>query len=142
MKKKLIKYMLIIVGVLSLGLGTIGIILPLLPTTPFLLLSAFCFMKSSVRLHDWLIGHKILGRYIYNYITYHAIPKKTKVISILLLWLSLTVSILLVQKALVTIILIIIGLAVSVHLLTLKSLESKELYSQPTDLYSENSNDD
>jgi hypothetical protein len=104
------------------------------------LLSAFCFMKSSARLHDWLIGHKILGRYIYNYITYHAIPKKTKVISILLLWLSLTISILLVQKTLVTIILIIIGLAVSVHLLTLKSLESRELSQLPRDQYPENSN--
>jgi hypothetical protein len=102
------------------------------------LLSAFCFMKSSLRLHDWLINHKILGRYIYNYITYHAIPKKTKVISILLLWLSLIISILLVQMTLVTIILIIIGIAVSFHLLTLKTLESRELSQPPRDQHSEN----
>lgn len=140
MKTKFKKHLLIIAGILSLCLGTIGILLPLLPTTPFLLLSAYCFTKSSVRLHNWLINHKVFGRYISNYINYHAIPKKTKFLSILLLWLTLMVSILLLQKILVTFILVIVGISVSIHLLTLNSLESNEAYLRSKDLYSENRN--
>ncbi|MDR2823760.1 MAG: YbaN family protein, partial [Prevotellaceae bacterium] len=57
------KYLLIVLGVISLAWGVLGIFLPLLPTTPFLLLSAFLFARSSEKLHSWLLNHKILGKY-------------------------------------------------------------------------------
>jgi hypothetical protein len=62
---------LIAVGILAVGLGTLGIFLPLLPTTPFLLLAAYCFARSSRRLYVWLLSHRLLGPYI------HAFRNKT-----------------------------------------------------------------
>lgn len=54
-------------GMASLGLGIAGIVLPVLPTTPFILLAAFCFSRSSPRLHDWLTGHAMFGPLIANW---------------------------------------------------------------------------
>lgn len=62
-------------GVISLGLGIIGVFVPGLPTTPFLLLTAVLFARGSHRMHNWLINHKILGKYITNYKT-HGKTKK------------------------------------------------------------------
>lgn len=76
------QYLLIILGTITLCLGIIGIILPLLPTTPFLLLSATCYVNSSKRLYDWLINHKVLGIYIRNFIIYKAITPRAKNLSI------------------------------------------------------------
>lgn len=64
------KYFLIAAGFLSLGTGIIGIFIPVLPTTPFLLLAATCFIKSSKKLYQWLIDHRVFGKYIENYIKY------------------------------------------------------------------------
>lgn len=78
-----------ILGVLSMGLGVAGIFLPLLPTTPLLLLSAWCFVRSSERLYKWLINHPYLGEYIRNFREYKAIPLRVKVISVALIWLTI-----------------------------------------------------
>jgi uncharacterized membrane protein YbaN (DUF454 family) len=125
--KKVKKYLFIILGSISLVLGSVGIILPLLPTTPFLLLSAFFYLKSSQRLYDWLLNHKIFGIYIYSYINYHAIDLKAKITSLSLLWITLVISMVLIEKLLVTVILIIIGLSVTFHLLTLKTMSKDEM---------------
>ena len=76
------KYLLIILGSLSLALGVIGIFLPVLPTTPFLLLSAALYVRSSEKLYQWLINQKYLGTYIRNFREHHAIPLRAKIISI------------------------------------------------------------
>ena len=73
------KYLWIIAGWLSLGLGTAGIVLPLLPTTPFLLLAAFCFARGSARLHHWLTSHPRFGPPIKDWNRYGAIKKRTKI---------------------------------------------------------------
>ncbi|WP_145105210.1 YbaN family protein [Cereibacter azotoformans] len=65
-------------GLTSLGLGTLGIFLPLLPTVPFLLLAAFCFARSSERLHDWLVTHPVLGPPIQDWQRSGAISIKGK----------------------------------------------------------------
>ncbi|HIW53298.1 MAG TPA: YbaN family protein [Candidatus Alistipes excrementipullorum] len=80
------KTLFIILGSLSLALGIIGMFLPLLPTTPFLLLTAALYIKSSPRLYDWLISHRILGEYIRNFRENRAIPLHAKIISVSLLW--------------------------------------------------------
>ncbi|GGP10123.1 YbaN family protein [Oceanobacillus neutriphilus] len=87
------KALLISCGSLSLGLGIIGIILPLLPTTPFLLLSAACYAKSSERLYNWLLENKYFGSYIKNYRAGKGIPLKVKITAVSVLWLSLSFTI-------------------------------------------------
>ncbi len=127
MPRKLKNFLLIFAGTLSLILGTIGIVLPLLPTTPFLLLSAYCYVRSSERLYYWLIHHKVFGIYIYSYITYRAIDIKTKIGAITLLWGTLTLSIFIMQILYVTILLFIVGIGVTTHLLILKTLSKEEM---------------
>lgn len=127
MKTNLLKkYLLIFVGSISLVLGFIGVFLPVLPTTPFLLLSSFCFVRSSKPLYNWLINHKIFGAYIYNYITYKAVKKSAKVGALIFLWTTLSISIFAISSLHLRIFLVAIGVAVSVHLLTLKTLSKDE----------------
>ena len=80
---------LIIVGSLSLALGVLGIFLPMLPTTPFLLLSAAAWVKASPSLYEWLLNHKVFGEYIRNYREHRAIPLHVKIISVTLVWLTI-----------------------------------------------------
>ncbi|NQU27807.1 MAG: DUF454 family protein, partial [Candidatus Marinimicrobia bacterium] len=79
-KLTLRKGLLILIGILLVVLATVGIFLPLLPTTPFLLLAAACFFRSSDRLYRWLITHKWFGLYIKNYREHKAITKGAKVV--------------------------------------------------------------
>ncbi|WP_373830933.1 YbaN family protein, partial [Bacteroides heparinolyticus] len=76
----------IILGTISLVLGFIGIFLPLLPTTPFLLLTAALYFRGSPRLYQWLLNHKYLGTYIRNFRENKAIPLRAKIYSLLLMW--------------------------------------------------------
>ena len=117
------RYFLIIVGSISLGFGLVGIVLPILPTTPFLLLSAFCYLRGSKKLYNWLINHQVFGSYIRNYITQRAIPRRARIVALLLQWVSLGACILLfLDKLYLKLLLIIIGAAVSAHLLRLKTI--------------------
>lgn len=117
------KYLLITAGIISLILGTIGVFLPLLPTTPFLLLSAACFIRSSEKLYNWLINHKLFGKYIENYIKYRAVSIKLKACTIALLWATVSISILSIDITWVRILLVIIALGVTTHLLMLKTMD-------------------
>ena len=82
----LLRWLLILVGLAAVGIGTVGIFVPLLPTTPFYLLAAACFFRSSARLYQWLIGNKWCGPYIRNYREHRAIPRHAKIIALVLLW--------------------------------------------------------
>jgi len=119
---KVFKFFLIILGSISLGLGVLGIFLPLLPTTPFLLLSAALFLRSSRRLYHWLMNHKYLGKHLQNYIQHKTIPRKTKIYAISLLWTTiLLTAFFAVPHSWVKILLIIIASAVTFHILSFKS---------------------
>ncbi|MGS0972785.1 MAG: YbaN family protein [Candidatus Izemoplasmataceae bacterium] len=130
MRNKFKKIFFISLGFITLSFGILGIILPLLPTTPFLLLSAFFFMRSSKKLYDWLLNHRFLGIYIYSYITFKAIDLKTKIYAISLLWISLVISMIILQNIYLSILLMIVGFGVSIHLLSLKTLSKKEMIIQ------------
>ncbi|MFX1374766.1 MAG: YbaN family protein [Promethearchaeota archaeon] len=83
--KKLINSLIFLGGFISLILGVIGIVIPILPTTPFLLLASAAFAKSSKRFHKWLLNNKILGSYIRNYKEGKGMPVKIKVMTLTLL---------------------------------------------------------
>lgn len=87
-----VRYLLLAVGWLSVALGVAGIFLPLLPTTPFLLLAAACFMRSSQRFYDWLVSHPRLGPWIGDYLEGNGIPLKGKLYTVGLMWISIGFS--------------------------------------------------
>ena len=107
-------------GTITLILGIVGIFLPILPTTPFLLVSATAYAKSSSRFHHWLLYNKILGSYIRNYREGLGMPIKVKIITLSFLWLMILIATLMVPILWVQIILIIIALAVSIHIVLIR----------------------
>lgn len=116
----------IILGTLFLALGIIGIFVPLLPTTPFLLLTAALYFKGSPRLYQWLLSHKYLGPYIKNYRENKAIPLRAKVISLLLMWGTMIYCIFfLIPLPWVKILLFLVATGVSLHILSFKTLKDK-----------------
>ncbi|KAA6305177.1 hypothetical protein EZS27_043171, partial [termite gut metagenome] len=109
-------------GLISLALGLVGIFIPLLPTTPFLLLSAWLFAKSSERWYKWLLHHKQLGRYIQQFQEDKSIPLRIKIISISMLWVTVLFSVIVVAKMWwLEIVLLAIAIGVSIHILSFKT---------------------
>src|SRR5690606_12546878 len=92
------------------------------PTTPLILLASFCYFRSSEHLYEWLLNHKVFGKYIHDYVVHKAVRKSAKVTAITLLWLSLGVTIYLMQNIYIKLLLFMIGTAVTIHLLRLKVL--------------------
>ena len=88
------RIILILTGVVALALGAIGVVLPLLPTTPFLLVAAFAFANSSERLHRWLLAHQMFGPLIDNWRRYGAISRRAKLVSVLSMAAILLLSVL------------------------------------------------
>jgi len=114
-------HILIIAGTVFVILAVLGIFLPVLPTTPFLLLAAACYFRSSDRFYRWLINNRVLGTYIRNYLEGRGMSVRSKVITLLLLWLTIGLTVIFgVQYTVVRIILIIIALGVTIHISRLK----------------------
>jgi uncharacterized protein len=76
-------------GTLALGLGIVGLFVPLLPTTPFVLAAAACYARSSRRLHAWLVGHRHLGPYLRAFEEGRGLPRRAKALALASLWLSI-----------------------------------------------------
>jgi uncharacterized membrane protein YbaN (DUF454 family) len=124
------KYLLLICGYIFLAVGFLGIIIPILPTTPFLLLAAACFLRSSEKLYRWLINHKMFGKLILCYEQYRAISLKAKVLSVTLLWVGIVSSAwFFVSFLWLRILLVIIGAGVSGYILRLKTV-TKDMLDQ------------
>ena len=118
------RVLLIITGTICLVLGIIGIFIPLLPTTPFLLLSAAAYFRGSERLYNWLINHKYLGTYIRNFREFRAIPLQAKILSVTLLLGTIGYCLFFLALSLwVKILLGCIAVGVTYHILSFKTLK-------------------
>lgn len=117
-----VKVIYILLGGLSLGLGVAGIFLPLLPTTPFLLLSAVLWLRSSPRLYHWLLNHKRLGPYIRDFLEHKAIPLRVKIVSVSLVWITLLYCALFVARVWwLALLFILLAVVLSWHILSYKT---------------------
>ena len=114
----LLAWFWVVSGTSALSLGVIGIVAPYLPTTPFLLLAAFCYARGSSRLHGWLLNHPWFGSYIRNWTEGRGISLRNKVLAISLLFGTVSYSIFRTQNFFVSGVLVCIGLGVSVYIVT------------------------
>ncbi|UCF45008.1 MAG: YbaN family protein [Candidatus Bathyarchaeota archaeon] len=129
--QKLARALWLIAGTICLVLGAIGIVLPILPTTPFLLAAAACYYKSSPRMHNWLLNNKWFGEYIRNYKEGKGLSAKTKIFTLTILWITMGVStvfmlnrILPAQLVLpMQLIMIAVAIVVSMHILRLPTFK-------------------
>ena len=112
---------LLVLGFVVLGLGILGIFLPLLPATPLLLLSAYLFSKSSDKYYRWLINHRVFGKYISAFLKYKTIPVKIKALSITMMWITMGISAYFVPYLAVRILMLLIAIGVTIHILSYKS---------------------
>ncbi|WP_288363485.1 YbaN family protein [uncultured Spongiibacter sp.] len=117
-RNPVIRYSLIAIGWLSFVLGMIGLLLPVVPTSPFLILSAACFLRSSPKFYQWLTEHPWFGVYIRYYIEGQGIPKKIKALIITVLWIMmLSSAFLIVRIPWVSAVLCSIAALVSIYIL-------------------------
>jgi hypothetical protein len=110
----------LVAGTIFLAIGCVGVVLPILPTTPFLLLSAACYYKSSERMHRWILNNRWFGNYIRNYKEGRGLPLKTKIFTLTLLWIVISYSALfVVSMFVIQVVLFAVAVGVSIHLITL-----------------------
>ncbi len=121
-KNKLKRGLYILIGFIMVGIGTLGIFLPVLPSTVFFLMAAYFFARSSERFYIWLHENKLFGQQLKNYREGRGMSMKTKVILIVLLWISILISVLFaVENYILRFILIVILFGVTVYLVRLKT---------------------
>jgi uncharacterized membrane protein YbaN (DUF454 family) len=114
----------VIAGTIALVIGVFGIITPVLPTTPFLLLAAICYMKSSQRLYNALLHNRIFGTYIRNYLEGRGMSLKMKIWTLSLLWIAIICTAFLATESLVLrIILAVVVIGVTAHILLIKTIK-------------------
>ena len=125
--KELIRILLFTCGTISVVLGIIGMFLPVMPTTPFLLLASICYSRSSKRFYNWLITNRWCGKYIRNYREGRGIPLGQKIFTISLLWLSIgCTSWFVISLWWVRLILVAIAIGVTIHLMMIKTFRPEE----------------
>jgi len=120
-------------GMICLVFGMIGIVLPILPTTPLLLAAAACFCKSSTRMYDWLLGNKWFGEYIRNYKEGRGLPMRTKIWALTVLWVTIGVSTVFFLNRLLPpqlvlpmqLIMVAVAIVVSAHILRLPTFKKE-----------------
>jgi uncharacterized membrane protein YbaN (DUF454 family) len=110
------KIWLNVIGILAVVLAVLGVFLPLLPTTPFLLLASACFVRGSPRMHRWLLANKLFGEYLRNIEEGKDIPRRAKVVTLTILWVSLAFSAYKVSSTAITVLLLAIGFGVTIYL--------------------------
>ena len=125
------RWLLVSAGVVCLTLGVVGVFVPILPTTPFLLLAAACFARGSDRLYAWLTAHRWFGPPIRNYREHRAVARRAKLMALTLLWATIGFTVWRVpDHPLVKAVLVVTAIAVSAHLLRIRTLTKEMLAEQ------------
>lgn len=121
------RHLYLILGFLSLGIGLIGIFLPIMPTVPFILLASYMFYHSSEKAYRWLLGHPLFGPHLRSYHRYRAISKRTKLFAVLVLWSSLIASMLLFRRPITYYILPFVGLIGTITIYRIPTMSNGQI---------------
>lgn len=114
-------------GCLSVALGAVGVVIPILPTTPFLLLAAYCFARSSRRAHEWLLTNRLFGRQLRGYLEGEGVSPRVKAGALVFLWAAIGTSVgFFVPVLWARVLLLVIGAAVTVHILTIRKRKRRK----------------
>jgi uncharacterized membrane protein YbaN (DUF454 family) len=117
-----VRAMFLVAGVVALALGVVGVFLPVLPTTPLVLLAAACFARSYRPFHEWLVGHRLFGPMLREWHEHRSIPHRTKIIAIAMMAAGLGASILFaVDAPWLKVLLALLGVVLGVYLYRLPS---------------------
>ncbi len=138
-KSRTVRKLWTLAGSLFVGIGILGIFLPLLPTVPLFLLAAFCYFRGSPRLYTWLVNFGALGRVVKDYREGRGLPARTKLRAITFMWVSLGISIIfLTSGILLRVVLVLVGLGVTLHILRVKTLKPEIPDPDPQQLLDKN----
>src|SRR5690606_24410351 len=118
----MIKTLFNVIGALALILAVLGVFLPLLPTTPFVLLASACFLRGSDRLHRWMMANRYFGPQLSNYRAGLGVPLTTKIVALTTMWVSLAVSAWFIPVAWARWLLLLPGIGVTWYLVKMKTL--------------------
>lgn len=132
------KAALLVIGSASVAAGAVGAFVPVLPTTPFLLLSAACYLRASEKMYRWLLSNRVFGAYLSRYLKGEGLPLSTKIATLALLWPSLGVSAFVAIPARLwwaRLILLAVGLGVTIHLIALKTYRAPSSPREKLKLY-------
>ena len=122
-----VRWILIISGFVLIGIGILGVFLPLLPTTIFFILAAWCFARSSAKFHHWLHHNRWFGKYLRDYSAEKGMTVKSKIFSILFLWGGIIISsVFLTDNLYIRILLLAIAVGVTWHISSLKTAKDFE----------------
>jgi uncharacterized membrane protein YbaN (DUF454 family) len=121
-QSKLVRLLWNVVGTFFLGVALVGVPLPLLPTTPFLLIAAACYLRGSRRMYNWMMMNRYFGVYLRDYMEGNGIPVWTKIAAVSVLWGAIGVSVVFAtESTIIRFILLGVAVGVTIHLLTLKT---------------------
>jgi len=114
------RFLFVTGGTIAVGMGVIGVLVPLLPTTPFLLLAAFLYARSSERFHKWLLGNRWIGDYLRRYYERRCMTRRHKAFTLVLLWIGIGLSAgFVVPQWWARLLLAVVAAGVTVHVLCL-----------------------
>jgi uncharacterized membrane protein YbaN (DUF454 family) len=121
-KNKLVRLLWNAAGTFFLALGLIGIPLPLLPTTPFLLIAVACYLRGSTRMYNWMMMNRYFGAYLKDYLEGNGLALRTKIVAVSALWGVIAFSAAFAtENAIIRIGLLAVALGVTIHILTLET---------------------
>lgn len=119
-----VRHLLFFFGWVTFVLGIIGLLLPVVPTSPFMILSAVCFLRSSPRFYHWLTDHPVFGIYVRYYLSGEGMPERVKLTAITLLWIMMLVTaLLIIEQEWLSTLLLSIAMLVSIYIVGLPEPE-------------------